>query len=593
MKKTEHPLPEPIDRLGHALARPDRNFRVAPPANYIFWVGAGFSATAGIPLAEGVVDRLLDKRWRPSDPTNLDTKRFSQLSLEDQTLRRRKIREWAQHQQLFGAQPIDNWGELYGRCLHLLPGEVDRQEFIIECIEEGRGRLNMAHLLLGQLIKNQFVNTVITTNFDDLVLRALQLYFVVPSALDPDSTNTLLTNSRFVQVAYLHGRLASYRQRHTGSEVRESIAGFENYLAQALQDHGLVVIGYRGGDETPLVILEKVLRERGTGPGRGLFWISAGDDVSALPVKVRDILLLKDCYWMPGWDADDFMKKLCAWPGIGLGIPNPVEWTKGMEEMLPEEARKLLNQFSPDPSSELRKSATSAISEIKDSPSPGPKWQDSAAEALTSGDAKEAVRILEAAKPDSESSVNALAIWIDALTKDHREKEAVEKAKSMVAMFPNDPNAHEILARAFVNADQRHEAIPEYQRAIDLGGDKSLYYWLGINLNVLKRPEEALSAFTKLSDVASSLPFYQQAGIHSWIGMSLHDLGRHAEAIEEFVKSASINPDDPWNHWFWGQALDALGLHAEAEEKRERHYEILPSERPKKEPTAKKSKTAG
>ena len=281
------PTQEKIDRLGYALARPGGDFNVSPPANYIFWVGAGFSKTAGIPLAEGVVDRLLDKRWRPTVDGGSKLGAFCQLSTKEQEIRQGKIREWALQEKLFGSELVDDWAETYGRCLHLLPGEVDRQEFIIECIEEGRGRLNMAHLLLGQLIKNGFVNTVLTTNFDDLLLRALQLYFVVPSTLDPDSTNTLLTNSRFVQVAYLHGRLASYRQRHTPSEVRDSIPGFENYLSQALQDHGLVVIGYRGGDETPIHLLHKVLMERRTGPGRGLFWVTRGIDVHGLSPKVQ------------------------------------------------------------------------------------------------------------------------------------------------------------------------------------------------------------------------------------------------------------------------------------------------------------------
>ena len=275
----ESPIPEQIDRLGYALARLGGDFNTAPPANYIFWLGAGFSKTAGIPLAEGVVDRLLDKRWRPSANGDSRAEAFCRLSADNQKLRREIVREWAATQRLLGAEPVIDWAAMYGNCLHLLPGEVDRQEFIIECIEEGRGRLNMAHLLLGQLIKNHFVNTVLTTNFDDLLLRALQLYFVVPSTLDPDSASQLLTNSRFVQVAYLHGRLASYRQRHTASEVRDSIPGFENYLSQALQDHGLVVIGYRGGDETPLALLHKVLMERTTGPGRGLFWVTFSRDV--------------------------------------------------------------------------------------------------------------------------------------------------------------------------------------------------------------------------------------------------------------------------------------------------------------------------
>ena len=174
-----------LDRLGHAMGRPGADFRVPPPSNYIFWIGAGFSATAGIPLAEGIVDRLLDKRWRGTVSGASKLEKFSLLDAEHRARRRTEFRKWVENEKILGNQSYERWGEFYGPCLRLLPGEVDRQEFITECIEEGRGRLNIAHLFLGQLVKTKFVNTILTTNFDDLLLRALQLYFVVPSVLDP------------------------------------------------------------------------------------------------------------------------------------------------------------------------------------------------------------------------------------------------------------------------------------------------------------------------------------------------------------------------------------------------------------------------
>ena len=230
-----------------------------------------------------------------------------------------------------------------------------RQQFIVECIKEGKGRLNLAHLLMAQLMVNNFVRIVVTTNFDDLLLRALQLYFEFPAVVDPDSAHTLMINSVFLQVAYLHGRLSSYRQRHTETELRKSMPDFENFLVSALKDHGLVVVGYRGGNEAPMNILSKILMNRRAGPGGGLFWVSYEREHEKLSEGVQRILRLKDTYWLPGGDADDFFEKLCASQGIGLSLPDfltdPRKFAKRLYDVLPEKAR--------GPWSELQKGLTS------------------------------------------------------------------------------------------------------------------------------------------------------------------------------------------------------------------------------------------
>lgn len=574
--KTNDIFPETINRIADALARPGANFETPPPANYIFWLGAGFSKTAGIPVAEGVVDRLLDMRWRPSVDGGSTLKGFCHLSADEQSQRQAAVRSWAIEQKLFGQARPNDWGGLYGSCLHLLPGEVDRQEFIIQCIEEGRGRLNMAHLLLGQLIKNGFINTVFTTNFDDLVLRALQLYFVVPSVLDPDSTNTLLTNSRFVQIGYLHGKLASYRQRHTATEVKDSIPGLENYLAQALKDHGLVVIGYRGNDETPLTVLNKVLSDRGSGPGRGLFWVTREKDVKQLPQTVRNILRLKDCYWLPNWDADDFMKKLCAWRGIGLGIPSPAEWTRGMEDMLPSEAKALLEQSRLPPAEASSKAKDVALSIEKTSESAEPAWRTRVRAALRAK-SPESLSLLEQTRPESEESIEGLALWVEAFEQAGNASEMLIMAKKAAQKFPEDASGHEMLGRAFWISENYDEALKEYGRALQLGGNP---FWLkrciGITLTFARRWDEAASALREALKEASEP--WQQAQVLSWLGDVLHNLGRHAEAIATYEEAAKLRPLYYYDYKTWGESLDALGRHEEAVEKKRLFQENKPAD---------------
>jgi hypothetical protein len=265
----------------------------------MFWLGAGVSATAGIPMAGGMVDRLLDRLWRDGQ-TSTSLRPYSDLSTKDQLERRAEVRRWAIDKGLVRAHMGGgDWGHLYSHCLGLLGGEAARQEFIVECVQEGKGRLNCAHLYLAQLMYCRFVKIVLTTNFDDLLLRALNLYWEYPAVLDADSSLQLeAKESKFLQVAYLHGKLTSYRQRHTKSEVKKTIPAFEGFLHQSLQRRGLVVTGYRGGDETPMAMLCNVLRKRGAGPGHGLYWCSYNTDFGQLAESVQSLLRIKDVYWV-------------------------------------------------------------------------------------------------------------------------------------------------------------------------------------------------------------------------------------------------------------------------------------------------------
>jgi hypothetical protein len=333
-------------------------------SKYIFWLGAGVSVTAGIPAGVGIVDRLLDRSWldaqEPSKgPQILEP--YSSLSETTRLDRLKLVRGWAlknisgirglkrgKEAREPGAGKVD-WGAHYSTCLALLPGEQVRQKFIVECIKEGKGKLNLAHLLMSQLMVNDFVRIVLTTNFDDLLLRALQLYFEIPSIIDADSTHTLMIDSMFLQVAYLHGRLTSYRQRHTERELHKSMPDLESFIVSSMKDHGLVVVGYRGGDEAPMKILTRALRRRGAGPGGGLFWVSYEKDFEKLSEDAQKILRMKDTYWLPGWDADRFFGQLCASAGIGLSLPDfladPRKFAKRLGSILPEGARGPWNEL--------------------------------------------------------------------------------------------------------------------------------------------------------------------------------------------------------------------------------------------------------
>ena len=105
----------------------------------VLW-GAGCSFQAGIPLAVGVVDGI-----RQNYPTAFNR---AQANL-----------------------PIvpGNQAPSYAECMQQLDVR-ERRELIRNLVS--RARINWAHLLLADFIRNGYVQRVFTTNFDPLIMRA-------------------------------------------------------------------------------------------------------------------------------------------------------------------------------------------------------------------------------------------------------------------------------------------------------------------------------------------------------------------------------------------------------------------------------------
>jgi tetratricopeptide (TPR) repeat protein len=552
-------------------------------SKYIFWLGAGMSVTAGIPAGPGIVDRLLDRTWRDRQSScnqaqNLEP--YSALSEAARKERLRIVREWALVNfegiaaPTLGTEKIEHdqvdWGAQYSRCLALLPGEQVRQSFIVKCIKEGRGKLNLAHLLLAQLMVNDFVRIVLTTNFDDILLRALQLYFEIPSIIDADSTHTLMIDSMFLQVAYLHGRLTSYRQRHTELELHKSMPELENFIASSMKDHGLVVVGYRGGDEAPMKILAKVLKKRGAGPGGGLFWVSYEKDFEKLSEGARKILKLKDTYWLGGCDADTFFEKLCASPGIGLSLPDflrdPKKFATRIVNILPEEAR--------GPWNELQEIATDVAISPVEAFLAAAREEPSESEAL--GRTQSSLEKLEIPIHHGvwalESPEQAVATfsrqaetepgaswvfsgWGDALANLGRFDEALEKYQRATEIDPESSSDFLQWGNALMRLKRYDEAIEKYQRTIEIDPQNVLAFlqW-GDALMELDCYDEALEKYHRVTEID---PHNSSAFISS--GQALREQGRLDDAISKYRQATEADPKLAWAFYYWGKALQEQG----------------------------------
>lgn len=245
----------------------------------VFLVGAGCSVSANIPAAAGVAQRCAVKLREMYDPDWSVNRRKGR---KGSTRSRRRVRprqaadavdavQWLISKgHIDDPRPDDrqrtthwesaDWGALYPVFFedHLKAPNVQR-ELITEIVEASGNKLNWTYACLGELVAQRVVHTVLTTNFDQLVLNGIIRAGTSPVIADgPHSFNRILPQPPFPQVVHLHGSMHTYNLRNSRKAVIETqedqgtLAMVHTLLQQC---NVLVVVGYAGGEEGLMKIL--------------------------------------------------------------------------------------------------------------------------------------------------------------------------------------------------------------------------------------------------------------------------------------------------------------------------------------------------
>jgi tetratricopeptide (TPR) repeat protein len=256
-----------IDRLAYMLKQnKDKN---RPGA--IVFIGAGCSVSAGIPSADAIVNFVLE-----NFKDNPDIKCLA---------------------------PKPSYSELM-ECL----GPLERNRVFKHYVDAAK--INVSHIYLAHLMANNYVDYIVTVNFDNLTQRALALYNIFPPTYDISilkdlTTTTLDTKS----ITYLHGQYNGLWQLNTKEEMRKVIESNVAHIIfnKITNDRPWIVVGY-SGDDPIFDQLAKLGRF-----DNGLYWIGYKDNEPSSKVKVN--LLDKpntESFWVKGYDADSFFLKLNA-----------------------------------------------------------------------------------------------------------------------------------------------------------------------------------------------------------------------------------------------------------------------------------------
>ena len=227
-------------------------------------IGAGCSVTAGIPTAKGFVE-IIEKDY---------TRAFKRARTKT-----------------------------YAHCMaELSLGE--RRDIIADYVD--KAKVNWAHIAIAQLMKAGFVDRVLTTNFDLLVVRACALLGQFPAVYDFAASQLFKAADIPDQaVFYLHGQRTGFVLMNTEEECKKH----SDLLAPVFEDAGKgrvwLVVGYGGENDPVFDHLAKVSRF-----DNKLYWIVYRDDEPAEHVRKHLLVDGKYAFYVKGFDADDFFVTL-------------------------------------------------------------------------------------------------------------------------------------------------------------------------------------------------------------------------------------------------------------------------------------------
>lgn len=315
----------------------------------VFLVGAGCSVSAGIPAAAGVARRcaqrlrtLYEIDWRARSAgtdAGAPVEDWSSEKQADDAL------EWlVRNGYIVGAEKdvvsaSYDWGALYPIFFedHLKAPNVQR-ELISEIVAEARGQLSWTYACLGELVRLRIVHTVLTTNFDHLVMNGIVQAGIFPVIADGlHSFNRILGQPPTPQVVHLHGSMHTYNLRNSRKSVIETsddqgtLAMIHTLLQQCSV---LVVVGYAGGEEGLMDIL---LRASERLEQLVIYWV-VYDNPQTLSPHCTQLMKGENKFVVEGGESDRFFFDLMSALGAG-----PPQWIRDPIDSLAARMDKLVS----------------------------------------------------------------------------------------------------------------------------------------------------------------------------------------------------------------------------------------------------------
>lgn len=248
-------------------------FRSVNKSRPLLLLGAGASYRSGIPLAADAV-RMIASAAFARHVRGVDH-RQAQLTPSDWL-------PFLQRQTWYINDP-KRFSENFPLAVQNLLSPREFRRLIFQEIIRPPNGINEGYRQLAQLMLRRLCWTVLTTNFDHLLVDALEeLHPHIPDVVEinqtPDDLVRFQGNNR-CQVVYLHGAVEFYQDKNLVDEIRRLDERLVRQIRPLLSQSPLIVIGYRGAEAS---VMDHLLAEGISECANyryGIYWcLKRGDD---------------------------------------------------------------------------------------------------------------------------------------------------------------------------------------------------------------------------------------------------------------------------------------------------------------------------
>ncbi len=238
-----------------------RSFKVLSNQSFDLFLGSGASVNSGIPSGGDLVWHF--KREILSSKKIINGKKFTDLKIE---ANKQIIQNYFDQR---GDRNIANpYSHYFKECY---PDSLVRKEFLSDLVRDKKPSIGF--LCLSALVERQKFNVVWTTNFDDLIEKAITaLNYKSCQIVSSDNASSVQQfNSDIPTVVKLHGDFRYDPLQNTDEELQELEASLHTRFLESSTQKGLLVVGYSGSDKSVMTTLEKALEKPNAFP-KGLIW---------------------------------------------------------------------------------------------------------------------------------------------------------------------------------------------------------------------------------------------------------------------------------------------------------------------------------
>lgn len=293
----------------------------------ILLIGAGCSIKSGIPTASEFVDKAA--KWGYAREKGLPAKEAS--------IRRSDWYPWLINKNWYREKKssADNYPLVVE---NLLQPKETRREFLRDVLDP-QVPPSSGYEKLADLIGLKVFHTILTTNFDSLIATSCNANRGVHGhqlIKNNDEIIKISTNPAYAQIVHLHGDIETYTDKNLLDETTTLDSKLIERLTPLLRDNPLIVIGYRGAEDSIMKSLLHSQIEKTDGFPNGIYWCHYDkSSLDELPQNVIDLANeIKSNFQLikaPGFD--DIIDSI--WYGYSHQIQNSSEHFSNLQ-YLPE-----------------------------------------------------------------------------------------------------------------------------------------------------------------------------------------------------------------------------------------------------------------